>query len=233
MSINKPSVKVGDVFKTKTGDCKIVEYYSATNVIVEFLDEHKYQCKVEVGQLKKGKVRNVFYPSICDIGFLGEGVHNSKTPEYKSWCYAIKNGFIKQGDGFCNFQIFSDNFKSEPIGEKWVNSKRVFSGSSEIGQVCKIPLSIHNAMSFSGNVDGDYLLGVFKSNVTSIKPYSSKLRKRYKTFFLGVFDTPEEAHQAYVFAKETYVKELALEYTQDLPKYIFDALMEWTVKQKT
>jgi len=226
---NKPSVKVGDVFTNNQGsEFTVVEYTNANNLVVEFNDKNMYQCDASVGQIKRGVIRNPFVPVIEGIGYMGEGEYNSKSKFYKTWISDIKNGFIKEGDRFCDFQIYAE----------WRNNSRIRSDSevrynlivdSEGNYVpCLLPKRISKALS-TGRHKGEYLKGVFKSNKTCNKPYSAKLRKNYKPQFLGTFDTQEEAHEAYVKVKEGYVKELALEYKDQLADDVFDALMKWKV----
>ena len=225
--MNKPSVKVGDVFTNNQGsEFTVVEYTNANNLVVEFNDKNMYQCDASVGQIKRGVIKNPFVPNVLGVGFLGEGDYAADSICYSRWTANIKNGYIKYGDEFCDFQIFA----------AWVNTK---SGDWEIKhnfikdskgdfKLCMLPKLLAKALSTGWN-RGEYLKGVFKSNKTCNKPYSAKLRKRYKPHHLGVFDTQEEAHETYVKAKEGYVKELALEYKEQLDDDVFDALMEWKV----
>lgn len=226
---NKPSVKVGDVFTNNQGsEFTVVEYTNANNLVVEFNDKHMYQCDASVGQIKRGIIKNKYFPSVCGVGYIGEGDFERDSQYYPNWTLAIKSGYIKRGDEFCDFQIYAE----------WRNSSKIC-GDSEIrynfivdseGKYipCLLPKRISKALS-TGRHKGEYLKGVFKSNKTCNKPYSAKLRKKYKPHFLGTFDTQEEAHEAYVKAKEEYVKELALEYKEQLADDVFDALMEWKV----
>lgn len=62
----------GKVYKTNIGgDCIIISYKNSTNVTVRFLDKYNYTVKTNIHDLKRGAVRNPYYPSVKGVG---EGV---------------------------------------------------------------------------------------------------------------------------------------------------------------
>lgn len=61
----------------------------------------------------------------------------------------------------------------------------------------------------------------------------SQLRINGKTKYLGSFDCPDEAHQVYKKAKEAYVKEKALEWKDRIESRVFQALINWELKQES
>ena len=65
--------------------------------------------------------------------------------------------------------------------------------------------------------------GLIGKVITMKQLYHTEERKR-----IGAYDTTEEASAAYV-VKEAYVKELALEYKDQIEPRAFEALMNWTV----
>lgn len=228
--MNKPSVKVGDVFTNNQGsEFTVVEYTNANNLVVEFNDKNMYQRNASVGEIKRGVIKNLFHPTVHGIGYIGEGKYNAESAAYKTWMNGLRDGLIKEGDVLCDFQEFGKWADDNYFGKSWVLNRNLVKGSDGKFNVCLLPRGISFAMSINGHRSSEHLLGVFKSNETTIKPYASKLRRNHKTHYLGVFDTQEEAHEAYVKAKEGYVKELALEYKDQLADDVFDALMKWKV----
>jgi hypothetical protein len=45
-----------------------------------------------------------------------------------------------------------------------------------------------------------------------------------------MYDTPEEAFHAYKTAKEAYIKQVADEYKDKIPKKLYDALYAYTIE---
>lgn len=62
--------------------------------------------------------------------------------------------------------------------------------------------------------------------------YSAEMRKKIKGVSLGIFNTIEEAFNAYKQAKEQYIQELAQEYYDkgDIPQNVYNALMNYKVE---
>lgn len=48
-----------------------------------------------------------------------------------------------------------------------------------------------------------------------------------KNVYLGLYDTPEEAHQVYKVAKEANVKDMAVKWRSRITEDVFNALMAW------
>lgn len=72
-------------------------------------------------------------------------------------------------------------------------------------------------------------LGVSYNKRNAHKKYGASLSLYGERKHLGYFKTPEEASAVYVKAKESYVKDLALEWKDKIEPRAFDALMNWTV----
>ena len=62
---------VGKVCKSKSsGDFKILKYNDATDVEIEFL-KTGYETAVRLGDIKNGKVKDPYLPSVYGVGMLG------------------------------------------------------------------------------------------------------------------------------------------------------------------
>ena len=63
-----------------------------------------------------------------------------------------------------------------------------------------------------------------------IKKYIAQLEKDGKCIKIGNFDSKNTAFQAYKMAKEKYIKEVADEYKDKIPKRLYDAMYKYEVE---
>ena len=80
---------VGKVCKSlNSGDFKILKYNDTYNVDVQFL-KTGYETTVQLGNIKSGKVKDPYSPSVYSIGIVGTKYPISEggvlTKEYKLW----------------------------------------------------------------------------------------------------------------------------------------------------
>ena len=93
---------------------------------------------------------------------------------------------------------------------------------------CFVPREINSLLTKSNATRGVYPIGVSKRG----KRFSARSNFYGKTKRLGMFDTPEEAFQAYKQAKEAYIKDIATQYYKDgkITEKVYDALMKYEVE---
>ena len=89
--LNDVTIKdcVGKILKSKSfGDFKILKYNDATNVEIQFL-KTGYEMVTQLGNIRNGKVKDPYVPSVCGVGVLGtkypSKVNGVKTKEYERW----------------------------------------------------------------------------------------------------------------------------------------------------
>lgn len=173
--------------------------------------------------------KNLLFPTVCGIGYLGIGVYNVKengdtTKAYKVWSSMLhraysskyKNKFltymyctvITEWKCFQNFAKWhEENFNPETMQE-WELDKDILIKRNKIYSpetCCFVPKEINYLFVKRDKVRGNLPIGVSKSG----KKYMSRLNKNGKLIYLGTFDTIGEAFQAYKTAKEDYIKEVA------------------------
>ena len=121
---------VGNIFDTnKNGKFKILEYISSRNILIEFINTG-FKTSVTSSAIKRGYPVDKILPSVCGIGFLGDGPHSSKLekgnsaphPIYGIWrsmisrCYNEKDQHYKNYHDcnvdpvWHNYQIFATWF---------------------------------------------------------------------------------------------------------------------------
>ena len=120
---------------------KIIEYNKASDIVVEFQDEHKYKVRTIYGNFKSGSIRNPYHPSIYGFGITGckypTKENGVSTKEYNAWIDMLKRCFIEKTKDkqpsyrnvecckeWLNFEVFCDWLHSQPNFSKWKNGKR-------------------------------------------------------------------------------------------------------------
>lgn len=56
-----------------------------------------------------------------------------------------------------------------------------------------------------------------------------RVLERDQQKFLGYFNTPEEAFNAYKEFKEQYIKQVAEEYKDKIPNKLYEAMLKWEI----
>ncbi len=110
---------VGKICKSKSsGDFKILKYNDSKNVEIQFLTT-RYRKVAEMKEVRNGKVKDPYSPSVCGIGIVGTKypptVNGVITKEYDLWqnmlrrCYSDSSK--KKHPTYEGCEV-SENFKS-------------------------------------------------------------------------------------------------------------------------
>lgn len=241
----------GKVYKTNNGgDCIIISYKNSTDVTVRFLDKYKYTVKTNIHDLKKGAVRNPYYPNVKGVGYMGEGKYKTRdrtgkrSKEFQTWVGMMERGYCQKFKnkhltyGICsvhpdwhNLQVFSDwyvNHEFFGLGYELDKDILVKGNTVYSADTCTlVPREINSLFGNKRSSRGDYPQGVNLHKATG--KFRATLSCGNKNKHLGEFITPEEASAVHVKAKEAYVKEVALEWKDKIEPRAFEALMNWTV----
>lgn len=257
---SKKDERIGDVKINKDSlgryEMKIVEYKNYDDIIVEFQDKYRVKVHTTYNNFKKGKVKNPYYPSVCDIGYVGEGRYkiseNGKpTKIYDHWrhmlmrCYdpyylnketTYVNCYVCEE--WHNFQKFAQWWEEnyyECNNEKMNLDKDILCKGNKIyspEMCCIIPQKINNLFIKSDASRGKYPIGVsYDKTSNKFRVYCSILdENNNKNKYLGRYDSVEEAFLAYKIFKESYIKEIADKYKDLIPQKLYDALYRWEVE---
>ena len=240
---------VGKRFENKQGDwCTIIEYISATKIVIEFDGYPDNLKQVAVAALKNGSFKNNYKPTIYGKGYIGDGKYQGSKKDGTDFVYGIWNNMLARnydpytqskqpayiGCSVCDewlcFQNFADwymNHQSYGLGynldkDLLGRDNRVYSPET----CTMLPPELNVMISGSTASKNGMPLGVGKID----KGYTARLNKgREGREYLGYYKTAEEAHKVYVEAKERYVKNKALEWANRIEWEAFVALMNWTV----
>lgn len=240
---------VGQVRNTNEGGSfTVIEFHSATNVIIRHNDEHGHIAKVSSCQVRNGNIRNPFYPTLYGVAYMGVGKHKAKikgksVQHYSIWTGAVMrcycpvrlakrpsyNGCTLSKEFLCyqNFAEWYTTHESYGLGYELDKDLLVKGNKVYSAETCTlIPREINLAIRTDRKKNSDLPVGVLENKIGG---YIAGVRIKSKDCHLGTFNTVEEASAAYVKAKEAYVKEVALEWKDKVEPKAFEALMNWTV----
>lgn len=181
------------------------------------------------------------------IGVLGVGTLDKPIGEKIERSELIWRGILTRGydDGFKKTRpTYSDcsvcvewreyeNFKAwynEHYVEGWELDKDILvKGNKEYApdKCCFVPPQINKLFMSSKSRRGKYPIGVYVSNSGR---YASRVVMGDMEKYLGSFDTPEEAFEAYKIAKEAWIKEVADKYKDQLDPKAYKAMYEYQVE---
>ena len=246
---------VGKVCKSKSsGDFEIVKYNNAKDVEVRFL-KTGYEMVARLGNIKIGKVKDLYSPSVYGIGILGtkypSRTNGVLTKEYELWqnmlqrCYSDTSK--KRNPTYIDCEV-SDKFKNYEYFYEWCHNQVGFGndGNGNPFQLDKdllikgnkvysestcvfLPSEINTILVKCTASRGEHLIGVCWSKTQ--KAFKAQVSKnKGRSEHLGFFNTEIEAFNAYKQAKESFVKEQAEKWESQIDPRAYNALMNYTVE---
>lgn len=241
----------GRLFKTnKCGDIVVINYFKATNVIVQFLNTGA-RTKTCAGAILNGYVKDVFAPNIFNKGYLGchdANVTRKNTPEsYTVWLNMIRRcccETYKQKRTHYLSSVVDVRFESYFNYRSWCEKQIGFGLKDDKGRpfaldkdilikgnklysedtCCFVPEDINKLFVKNDQSRGECPIGV------SFHKARGMLRATLNKKQLGHFNTTEEAFQAYKTAKESYIKEVANKWKDQIDPRVYAAMMRYEVE---
>ena len=229
---------------------KIVKYNNATDIIVEFQDEHKYQIKCKYSDFKKGSVKNKFYPIVYDKGYIGNTtskINGIKKKSYEVWRKMLQRAYDKKlhkirqtykdvivcDEWLCfeNFEKWFDNNYYEIKDEVMCLDKDILIKGNKIyspSTCIFVPNRINVLIINSNKARGEYPIGVYWHKKE--KKFNASLDIDGKNIVVGRFDNPQEAFNCYKKAKESEIKRIADKYKTKIPQKLYNALYNYKVE---
>lgn len=239
---------LGKTFSSNNyGDFIVVEYVNNKNITVEFIDTG-YRTKTATKEINEGKIADRLKPSVFGVGIIGDkyptSINNKNLKEYKLWnsiierCYSDNQKKVFDtykdctiSDNFLHYEYFYD-WCNKQIGfncdnfdldkDLLVKGNKVYSESTCVF----LPKEINKALSTKKSQRGNCLIGVRKTKTG----YQSRCNIRGKNYSLGTFKTELEAFNAYKQVKESYLKELAEKWKDQIDHKAYNALIDYQVE---
>lgn len=247
----RPSIQVGDRFKTTQGfDVVITEYVDGYNITAKFEEPVPYEFKTYLSSLKTGSIKNKYHPSIYGVGYMGVGEYDFKSNKQAhshftsmfERCYDLVAMQKRQTYVDCvvredwhDFQRFT-SWCTKQIGfgrEKWQLDKDILvKGNKTYAPefCCFVPSDINALFTKREACRGAYPIGVYEYSEGVFRAACSNEFLEEKRFSGKLRKTVEEAFQDYKEYKEMVIKQRADFYKDQLEPRVYEALYNYKVE---
>lgn len=236
---------------------KIIEYNDANDIWVEFQDDYKGRVHTGYKNFKKGNVKNPFHLSLYGIGYLGQGeykvsIKRKVTKAYTTWRHMLMRCYdpyyINKKPTYINCYVCEEwhNFQNFA---KWfyenyyecndemmcldkdilIKGNRIYSPKTCIF----VPKKINSLFIKRDNARGKYLIGVSwhkQKNKFSAGCNILDENNEQKRIHLGDYDNEFQAFYYYKKFKENYIKQVAEEYRNLIPRKLYGAMYRYEVE---
>lgn len=226
--------------------------------IISYKNSHDIDVKFETGNIvrhrkyenfKNGKCTDNTYSKLFNNDIYRK-VYDKDSDSYRKWikmmgrCYNEKTlerqPTYKDVD-VCEEWFTYDNFKKwydenyyEIPNKKMCLDKDLFSEDTKKiyspNTCCFLPSEL-NMMFVSKPYNKKYNTPIGVKYDKDRNKYLASMEVNGKNKFLGRFNTPDDAFNAYKKAKEIHIKELANKYKEYMPNYIYQKLINYELKR--
>ncbi len=237
----------GKIFLSNScGFYQITLANNTVNMEATFLKTNT-KVRVNATQVDKGSVADPYYPSLCDIGYLGEcsgtvDEEGGQLKEYVAWygmirrCYGNENleayKYIIVSEEFLNFAYFQEWYHKQ-IGagvDGFDMDKDILSTDVKIyaEDTCVfVPSEINMFFAKTGSKRGEYPIGVSWHKGT--KQFKSNYSNGNVDKVATCHDNEWEAFLAYKRAKESRGKALAEKWRGKIDNRVYEKLVNFKV----
>jgi len=243
--------RVGEIHTNSTGEnFTIIKYRGNKDLDVQFEDGTIVKNK-GYRHVTKKSIKNPNVPNVYGVGYMGKGkylgsIEGKSTKECSIWrsilarCYDkytqkkhpsyIGCSVDERWHNFQNFAKWYEENYNPNLMEGWhidkdilIKGNRIYSDKN----CCFIPKELNHLFKKRINQGNSLPTGVHKNREKFVASFS-----RGKGFpeYIGTFNTPEEAFQAYKIAKETYIKELAHEWRPLIGERIYNIIYHYKIE---
>jgi hypothetical protein len=247
--------RIGEIsFNNFCGSTMVLEEYrSSMDVTVRFVETGNL-VNATYHRFFNGNIKNVYDQTVCEVGYVGEGIHkvseNGKlTKPYQVWNSMIHRAYdekyhkrqptykdVTVCQEWWNFQVFADWFQENyyTIENEVMSLDKdiLVKGNKEYApdKCIFLPERINTLIINCNGSRGKYPVGVTYNKKN--KAYQSQCAngKGEVIPLGGNYNTPEEAFFAYKEFKEKVIKEVANEYKEKIPTKLYNALINWSIE---
>ena len=247
--MRKLKYQVGMIIKSKFyGDVEIIEYENCHNITVRFLNTG-YVKIFKSSHLDCGLIKDNSVPSVMGVGIVGDkykaSLNGKLLQEYDVWTSMLTRCYgenWKSRNPTYKDCVASENFKRYEYFYEWCQKQVGFSckgfeldkdllvkgNKTYCEDLCVfLPKQINNALVGRGSKCKDRPIGV--RFIPNKNMFVAQLSMYGKKKTLGYYATEALAFLAYKVAKETYIKELAEKWKDQIDNKAHKALINYEV----
>ncbi len=236
--------RIGEKYITYQGyEVEIIEYFKEKNCTIILKDGTVLKNR-KYDDIKNGKIKNPFHPTIHGIGYYGLGKYTANYKSYEVWRGILNRAYnqkysekintykdvtvCEEWHNFQNFaKWFEENYK--PHMEGWHLDKDILVRGNKTYSpetCCFVPQEINILFTKSSKVRGNLYIGVTYNSYNYVASININKKKTY----LGCYNTPEEAFQAYKIAKEIEIKRVATLWKDLIDPQVYQAMCNYKVE---
>ena len=244
--------KVGETKTNSFGSKMTIIEYRKYNDIDVYFPEYDWIFKhTSYQNFRNGKIKCVYEPRVYGIGYLGEGKYkasenNKSTKVHYIWVQMLRRCYDKNLHTKCptyigctvcdewhNFQNFAEWYEENyyEVDNEIMNlDKDILTKGNKIysPDTCVfVPQSINVLFTKNDARRGDFPIGIYYNK--RCKKYVAQCKIYGKEMFLGYYNTPEEAFQAYKQYKEEHIKKIADNYINFIPENLYNAMISYEI----
>lgn len=250
--------RIGEEIVNKYGSkCKIIEYNSHDDILVKFEDGYIERGRYDA--FKRGGILNWNDKFVLGIGYKGKGEYKLKengkdTFLYIEWhsmlsrCYNKNQHRINKNVAYKDCEVDEEWHNFQNFAKWWENNfyqiegegmrldkdilikdNKIYSPSCCI----IVPERINSLFCYRKSTKGDYPVGISKRKDNGRFRVRCSVRHengKYDNKELGTYSDPIEAFNVYKNFKEKYIKQVADEYKDKIPKKLYDAMYKYEVE---
>lgn len=217
---------------------KIIRYDGWEDIDVQFQDDFYYIKEHQTySNFKSGVVKNPYDRTVFGIGYVGVGEYKTKengrfTIHYQQWKNMLLRCYVKAERHHA--------YEDAKVCEEWLNFQVFAQWYDEHYYKMEDSLQIDKDIKYPGNTiyspqtcilipQRINLMFLNKPNNRGLPNGIAKQGKgylaKYNHEYLGVFDTVEEAYYHQTQKKKEVILDLANEYRNTMPEYVYDIVV--------
>lgn len=237
----------------------IIDYVNKKNIKVQFLDDYGYIVNSTYAEFSRGGIKNPYHPTIFGKGFSGTKApirqNGIVIKEYITWrgmlerCYSPKMqekcpSYIgcEVCEEWLNYENFYTWIHTQPNFNQWINlpksalDKDILIKNNKIyspNTCVLVPHEVNTIFCIRDRDRGSCVVGVWKKIYKSGVQYIAQVNdENHKRTRIGIYNTEEEAFEAYKTEKENIIKRLAkTEYENgNITEQCYNAMLKYQIE---